>query len=422
MDYIVRPVVASGVAGVLSVVGDSVDFGVRCVDGIVNAPDSKSYAQRALLASFLAGGDAFDCVGDGNSEDVEALYEALLQLKGGVSEVSIGESGLACRLVVPLVGVLGREVVIDGRGTILNRSMEEMIGDLRRAGLEIVDNEGKLPLQVGGEYDGDVIFVDGRGGSQFLSGLLFALPIRQKDTKVMVMGLKSRPYVDMTLEVIKAFGVVVEHENYEKFVIKGAQKYVAPIDYKVEGDWSGASAILVAGAALGRVVVRGLKKGSSQADANILKVLSMVGASVKWNDDGNLEVAKGGRLKGFEFDATDCPDLICALVALAVLCEGESRIKGAQRLRNKESDRAEALTTEFNKMGANVCVDGDVMCVEGGLRLHRAIIDSRNDHRIAMATAVAGLVADGEVKIENAQCVGKSYKSFFEDLESISCY
>lgn len=387
------------------------------VCGRIVANASKSYAQRALVANFLGGGvGVVENVGD--SDDAREIGVALKALRGGANAVCIGESGLATRLLTPLVGVLGREVTINGVGTILKRSMGDMVKDLRGMGLSVVCEGDRLPITVSGSFGGGDIFVDGAGGSQFLSGLLFALPLCECDTNLHVKDLKSKPYIDMTLEVLEAFGVKVENCNYELFKIKGGQTY-SGCDYVVEGDWSGVSTILVAGAVCGSVRVGGLKRGSVQADAAMVGVLESVGAKVDWVD-GDLVVERG-ELRGFEFDASDCPDLFCALVALAVSCEGESRIKGVGRLRNKESDRAEALTTEFGKMGAKITLQGDYMVIVGGT-LNGAVIDSRNDHRIAMATAVGALNATGKTTILNAQCVAKSYARFFEDLSNICCY
>lgn len=393
---------------------------VKKVCGAIDAPASKSYAQRAILANFLAKmqGRSGGCVVNvGCSDDVVALSGAVEALASGADVINVGESGLACRLLVPLMPLMERRIKIEGRGTILVRSMVDMLADMRSMGVEIGANEGRLPIVVGGYYQGCKFEVDGAGGSQFLSGLLFALPLRSEDSVVGVAELKSWPYVDMTLEVLEAFGVEVENRGYKEFRIKGGQKYRA-IDYVVEGDWSGASTILVAGAVMGSVVVRGLKRGSRQADVAMLEVLERVGACVEWGEDGELKVSKG-ELRGFEFDATNCPDLFCALVTLAVFCEGETRVFGAKRLINKESNRAEALVEEFGKMGANVSVEGDVMIIEGGRALKGTRIDSRNDHRIAMACAVAGLAAQGKTVIGNAQCVGKSYGDFYKDLESL---
>lgn len=393
---------------------------VMRVCGAIDAPASKSYAQRAILASYLSqmqGVSGANVVNLGNSDDVIALSGAVEALVSGADVINIGESGLACRLLVPLMPLMGRRMEVEGRGTILVRSMADMLDDMRGMGVEVEDNGGRLPIVVEGNYQGTEFEVDGAGGSQFLSGLLFALPLRSEDSIVVVKDLKSRPYVDMTLEVLEAYGVEIENRDYREFYIKGGQKFGA-VDYVVEGDWSGASTILVAGAVLGSVVVKGLKRDSRQADAALVEVLEMVGARVEWGGDGDLKVSKG-ELKGFEFDATNCPDLFCALVTLAVFCRGETRILGAKRLFNKESNRAEALVEEFGKMGASVSVEGDVMIIEGERGLKGAKIDSRNDHRIAMACAVAGLAAEGRTVIENAQCVAKSYGDFYKDLESL---
>lgn len=393
------------------------------VSGQLSAPASKSYAQRALLAHFFgsmggSGGKSGSVKNIGNSNDALALQKALKELYDGANEINIGESGLACRLLSPCIPILTREVVINGHGSILSRSMSDMISDLQRVGISVKHNDGKLPITISGEYKNAEMRVNGSGGSQFISGLLFALPLCGQNTVLQVVDLKSKPYVDMTLDVLKSYGIEIINDNYEKFTIKGGQKYNAT-DYVVEGDWSSVGALLVAGGVCGEVIIGGLNRDSLQADRAILDVLEKVGAGVEWLND-RVRVYKQA-LKGFEFNATDCPDLFCAMVALAVSCQGVTKISGVDRLRNKESDRAITLMTEFNKMGANVSFEADVMTIVGG-ELTGAVVHSHNDHRIAMATAAAALNAKGETTILGCECVAKSYADFFKDLSKIVHY
>jgi 3-phosphoshikimate 1-carboxyvinyltransferase len=251
--------------------------------------------------------------------------------------------------------------------------------------------------------------------SQLLTGLLMALPLVKSKSHLVVDDLKSKPYIDMTLQVLSDFGIEVENMDYEAFNIPGNQKYHAR-DHCVEGDWSGASFLLVAAALSGQVTVIMLQKKSVQSDKAIVEVLRKTGAVVVVKEDC-IEVKKN-MLKAFEFDATECPDLFPPLVALAAHCIGITTIKGAERLKHKESDRAVALREEFGKLGVDITVDGDEMIIRGG-QVKGGKVNSHNDHRIAMAAAVTAVAAQSEVIIDGAQCVAKSYPEFFDDMDKI---
>jgi 3-phosphoshikimate 1-carboxyvinyltransferase len=219
----------------------------------------------------------------------------------------------------------------------------------------------------------------------------------------------------MTITLLKAFGVEVQHSKYETFFIKGNQRYSIG-EYRVEGDWSGASFLLVAGAVGGSVTVTGLDMGSPQADRKIIEAIKAAGASVKTLGH-QVEITKN-ELKAFDFDATHCPDLFPPLVALANNCEGVSVLTGVKRLTHKESDRAKTLEKEFSSLGAKIRIDGNRMEIKG-TKLKSGVMDSHNDHRIAMAGALAAINGEGDVTIRNPQCVAKSYPDFFEDFAAI---
>jgi 3-phosphoshikimate 1-carboxyvinyltransferase len=287
---------------------------------------------------------------------------------------------------------------------------------LRDLGVVCQTRDGLLPVSIQGPLQAGRTSVDASATSQFLTGLLMALPLCEGDSEIVVSELKSKPYIEMTLDLLAAFGVSIKHDRFQRFFIQGAQEYTA-VDYQVEGDWSGASCQLVAGAIAGKIRVKNLRHDSYQADVEILQALKRAGASVEIGDD-YVDVSQGS-LSGFEFDAMDCPDLFPALVALAAYCEGRSVIHGAQRLRVKESDRGQALLTEFRKMGASIELYSDRIEVLGGTLLDGGTVDSYNDHRIAMTCAVAGLGSRKGVTIEGAECVAKSYPGFFDDLEEL---
>jgi 3-phosphoshikimate 1-carboxyvinyltransferase len=255
--------------------------------------------------------------------------------------------------------------------------------------------------------------------SQFLTGLLFAYAAAgAKDVAIRVNNLKSRPYIDLTLEVLKRFGWMVENRNYEEFYFPGAGADVATDrSYTVEGDWSGGAFLLVAGAIAGPITVKGLDAASTQADKAILQALKDCGAAITMGE-GTMEIGPAD-LKAFRFDATDCPDLFPPLVALASYCEGTTVIDGVSRLAHKESNRGLTLQEEFGKMGITVDLEGDRMRVRGGNGVKGAVVHSRHDHRIAMACAVAGLRAEGETTIEEAQAINKSYPDFYDHLQQL---
>jgi 3-phosphoshikimate 1-carboxyvinyltransferase len=302
-----------------------------------------------------------------------------------------------------------------------------VVDPLRALGAACEAVDGLPPVLVHGPLAGGTVRVDGSESSQFLTGLLIALAMAGKDSTVEVEGLQSRGYVDLTVGTMRAFGVEAHNYEYKRFDVPGGQRYL-PRDFAVEGDWSGAAFLLVAaaiapaapGPASSGLAVPGLDRASSQPDRKIVAALQAAGARVEdLTGEAGLLVRGGAILRAFDFDARDCPDLFPPLVALAARCEGESRLRGVSRLRAKESDRAAALVEVFGNIGIIVKIDGDDLVVLGGdVRGGRA--SSWGDHRIAMALAVASLVAEGPVVIEGAECVAKSWPTFFEDLDSVA--
>jgi 3-phosphoshikimate 1-carboxyvinyltransferase len=242
-----------------------------------------------------------------------------------------------------------------------------------------------------------------------------ALPLALNDSEIIVNNLKSRPYIDMTTGILNDFGIVVKNEDYRRFTIAGRQKYIER-EYEVEGDWSGGAFLLVAGAINGDLNITGLRPDSLQSDRAILDALESAGAKVIITEKG-IEVAKS-ELRSFEFDATESPDLFPPLVTLASYCRGTSAIRGASRLKHKESDRAQTLAEEFGRMGVSVTVKEDILYVTGG-RVNAARVMSHDDHRIAMAEAVAALGATGSIAIKDSHSVSKSYPGFFTDLTGV---
>ena len=401
--------------------------------GRLTPPCSKSYAQRALAVSLLAEGEsvlrniefcndtlsAIRCI-ESLGAKVRRIDDSTLAVLGGFSPkndiLQVGESGLSTRLFTPIASLADRPIVIDGTGTLLHRPMTMMIEPLRRLGVEVRDGGGYLPIEVKGPIRGGEIEVDGSLSSQFVTGLLLALPLAEEDTTLRVHGAVSTPYIDMTIDTAKRFGGKILHNDYSEFFIEGGQRYQAT-DLFIEGDWSAAAMLLVAGAIAGEVTLDNISTLSLQADTAICSALVHAGASVI-NEENSITVAKR-ELQAFEFDATNCPDLFPALAALAAAAEGESVIIGTKRLEHKESNRAETIRNEYAKLGIEVDISTEnIMKIRGG-EIHSAVADGCNDHRIAMSLAVSALRSDGAVEIKGAECVEKSYPDFFKDLERL---
>ncbi len=399
---------------------------------IIIAPASKSYLQRALAVSALAEGTtilrnvswcddslaAKNIVQQLGAEVLENGRTLMIKSNGLTfkkDSFSAGEAGLSIRMFSPVLALGNKKITFSGRGSLLKRPVNIIEEALLQLGAEVSSVDGYLPLTIQGPLQPGKISIDGSLSSQLLTGLLIALPVLKGDSEINVKNLKSRPYIDMTLEVMKSFGVEVENENYEVFKIKGNQQYQA-VDYNIEGDWSGAAFWLVLGAVKGNVEVLNLDVNSRQADKAILAALQKAGAKVETGE--NSVTVEKGALKAFDFDATHCPDLFPPLVCLASQCAGISTIKGVSRLTHKESNRAEVLKQEFAKTGIEVTLDGDIMRIQGG-EILPAVIDSHNDHRIAMAGGILDLFSKGKVEVVNKEAVNKSYPEFFEELEKL---
>ena len=402
------------------------------IAGVATPPCSKSYAQRALAAALLAEGETIlrnlDFCDDTLSAirvietlgaEVERLDERTVKVRGGLAPkadtLNVGESGLATRMFTPIAALCNTPITVEGKGTLLYRPMNMMIEPLRNLGVAVRDGGGRLPVEVCGPIKGGEIEVDGSVSSQFLTGLLMALPLAEDDTTIAVENAVSKPYLDMTIDLASKFGVNIQHNDYNEFFVEGSQKYKAT-DLVIEGDWSAAAMLLVAGAIAGEIKLTNISMLSKQADVAICDALVRAGASVT-SEPGAITVEHRD-LTAFEFDATQCPDLFPALAALAAAAEGESVIYGTHRLEHKESNRAETIASEYSKLGIEVRLEGDAMYIKGG-KIHSAVCESHHDHRIAMSLAVSALRSDEKISIRGAECVAKSYPDFFAVLESL---
>ncbi|MES2703489.1 MAG: 3-phosphoshikimate 1-carboxyvinyltransferase [Bacteroidota bacterium] len=406
------------------------------ISGIIKAPASKSVTQRAYAAALLHSGTTV-ISNTGTSNDELAVLRIIQQLGAEVTTstaglsiqsngvqpitktIDCGESGLAARLFTPIAALSDSKIIVTGTGSLLKRKMKGISEVLPILGVNIIGSRDHLPLTLLGPMRARSIALDASGGSQLLSGLLFALSsCATEPVIVKVNNLKSQPYIDLTLDVLAHFGKEIAHNSYKEFYINPAkfqQKDRITID--IEGDWSGAAFFLVAGAIAGSVTVNNLDVNSRQADKIILDVLIAAGAMVAIGE--NSVTVSQRPLQEFEFDATHCPDLFPPLSILAAFCEGESKIKGVHRLFDKESNRVESITEMLYDYGVHFSVEEDTLFITGDEKVQGTVIDTYNDHRIAMAAAIGALRAKGPVEILDAEVVNKSYPNFFEHL--VSC-
>jgi 3-phosphoshikimate 1-carboxyvinyltransferase len=402
------------------------------ISGAIQAPTSKSSMQRACAAALLADGETV-ISNPGKSNDDLAAIDVIQKLGASVemtneelrikndvkavgNEMNCGEAGVGIRMFAPIAALNKNEITINGTGSLLTRPMNFFDEIFPQLGIKIQSNGGKLPIKIQGPLQAKNITIDGSLSSQFLTGLLFAYgKSATAPVTITVNNLKSKPYIDLTLQVMKHFGYDVVNNNYESFLINPKSLSAEPIHYTVEGDWSGAAFLLVMGAVAGEITIKGLDVFSTQADKAILQALNM--SKAKLSIEEKQIVVGPGKLQAFHFDATECPDLFPPLVALASYCEGTTVIEGVKRLEHKESNRGLTLQEELGKMGVTIKLQDDLMLIEGGQGVKGATVHSHHDHRIAMACAVAGLKATGDTIIEEAEAINKSYPDFYEHLK-----
>jgi 3-phosphoshikimate 1-carboxyvinyltransferase len=415
------------------------------IAGALYAPASKSSMQRACALALLNEGET-TIFNPGKSNDDKAALDIIKKLgatiikkengdlfvqglalkdvqhflQGIGGQINCGESGLSIRMFAPIAALSSNQIIISGEGSLLKRPMDFFDDTFPQLGVSVQTNAGKLPITIKGPLRPKDITIDGSLSSQFLTGLLFAFAkAATKPVTISVINLKSKPYIDLSLQMLKDFGYEVQNDNYQSFLITPVKQSTGKhINCVVEGDWSGAAFLLVAGAIAGSVSVKGLDVFSKQADKSILQPLMNCGAVVSV-EEKQIAVSSppGGCCQAFHFNATDCPDLFPPLVALAAYCEGTTVIEGVSRLAHKESDRAVTLQKESEKMGVDIKLQDDLMIITGGGALTGATVQSHHDHRIAMACAVAALKANGQTVIEDAGAVDKSYPEFYDHLK-----
>lgn len=407
------------------------------VQATLTLPGSKSYTHRALVAASLAVGDSL-LTNPLRSEDTELTARALAQLGAGidwqgaavrvrgvggrwlpVSEpLHLGNSGTSMRFLTALAALRPGPYVLTGAPRLCQRPMDELLQALGQLGVSAISQKGDgcPPVVVQGGLRGGWAVLSGGISSQYLSALLFISPLAPEGVEIEVTGeLVSRPYVDLTLEVMGAFGVSYYRRGYSYFRVTGGQRYL-PREYAIEADASSASYFWAAAAVTGgRVTIANLKPDSCQGDAAFPEVLARMGCVVAGTGAG-LAV-RGGPLSGIQVDMSALPDLVPTLAVVAAFAQGETILTGVGHLRHKESDRLAAVAAELRKMGIAARETPDGLIIPGG-EPHAALIDPHQDHRLAMSFAVAGLKVPGVV-IDDPGCVAKSFPDFWDYFDKL---
>jgi 3-phosphoshikimate 1-carboxyvinyltransferase len=407
-------------------------------DSIVTIHGSKSYTHRALIVSSLASGESV-LLNALRSEDTEHTLRGLRQcgipiseerealrvagqggkLEGERGTLFLGNSGTSMRFLTALAALRKGRTLLDGNERMRKRPMADLLEGLTALGVEArsVHGDGCPPVMMESRgLRGGTARIRGDESSQFLSALLMVAPYAMEDISVEVTGkLSSRPYVDITLDVMSSFGVEVQNEKSWSFFVRSGQRY-RPREYLVEGDASNASYFFAAAAITrGKVRVKNFRSDSVQGDTGFLDVLERMGCEVARGD--HCTDLLGKALHGIETDMNAMPDLVPTLAVTAAFAEGKTVIQNVAHLRLKESDRLSALAGELKRMGIRAEEGKDWLSIEGG-KAHGAIIETHDDHRLAMSFAIAGLAVPG-IKIRNERCVDKSFPGFWETLEKL---
>jgi 3-phosphoshikimate 1-carboxyvinyltransferase len=408
--------------------------------GEAAAPPSKSVAHRAVIAAALARGRSVIANLD-LSRDIEATIGAVFALgakvelkasPGGGNEAVIegiagktempgidcGESGSTLRFMIPVALALSGGAVFTGSPRLAERPLGPYMDIFRRQGATAEYTGGGFPLAVSGRLKPGEFVIPGGVSSQFVTGLMLALPLLGGDSAIRIEGgLESAGYVDVTMAVLKAFGVAVEEEERGKrYFIAGDQRYAARM-YEVEGDWSQAAFLLLIGLSGGPVAVAGLNPKSAQGDRVIERIFRDMGGDIRW--EGEALVARASRLRAAEVDVSQCPDLAPAVAAAMAVAEGESRISGGKRLRIKESDRISSIAACLNALGGKAEPTEDGLRITGVDALKGGEASSRNDHRIAMMAASISALCEGPVVLEGWEAVAKSWPGFWGEFVNL---
>ncbi len=409
---------------------------VSSFDLSIQAPCSKSIAQRILALSLCCNGKSIihniqAC------EDINAaikiinksgaktkwIANSLEIISNGIqlntnSIIECNESGLSCRLFTSLLCCQKNSFQVHGKGSLVNRSMSFFEKYFPEINVEIKTNNQKLPFEIKGPLIPKSIVVDSMNSSQYITGLIYSyLYLGAENKTITINNPVSIPYIDLSIEIAQKFGFFVKRNKNEILFTK--KQHAIAREINVEGDWSAASLWLVAGALYGKIKIKGLNINSVQADKSILDALKSYGAKIEIKEK-ELIVEKN-QWNSIEFDATDCPDLFPSLAVLCSKSNGVSKIHGVERLHNKESNRCKSIIEEFKKFGIAIWTKNNTMFIDGKceIKTPQEVINSHNDHRIAMATSVIILGCKSSAKINNTKCVNKSYSKFYNDLNKL---
>lgn len=402
--------------------------------GSIMIPPSKSLSHRAIIAASLAEGksvisnvlfskdikatiDAMRACGATIEEYEDSLVIYGSNVKRVKNVINANESGSTIRFMIPIALVANEPMEFRGENHLVKRPLDTFFEIFDNQEIKYERGEDYLPLKVYSGLKSGVFKVRGDISSQFITGLLYALPLLDGDSKIEITtNLESKGYIDLTLDMLNKFGITIENKDYKEFIIKGNQKFT-PYDYTIEGDFSQSAFFLVADCLGADIRLLAMNMDSHQGDKKILKDIEDFNAKIHYE---NQELyAEPTILKGATIDFSQSPDLGPALTVLAALSQGTSEFINAGRLRIKECDRITCMREELEKMGAKIEEHEDGMTIYGVNSLHGAVVDSHNDHRVAMSLAMASLKCDGEIKILNAGCVSKSYPNFFSVFEKL---
>lgn len=449
------------------------------LEGEIVIPPSKSISHRAVIAASMANGYS-KLENIVFSKDIIATCDAMQDfginvntypgrvdiisdghLRAPIHPVQCNESGSTLRFLVPFGGLVDKPVVFSGKPSLMSRPLSPYFEIFNKQGIRY-EYRAKMPLLVEGELKPGLYEVPGDVSSQFITGLMFALPSLKEDSQIVVTSpLESKQYVDITMDVLKTFGVEIVNHNYEHFAIKGGQHFT-PHNFRVEGDYSQAAFWIVAGLLDGDLTLKDLSAQSLQGDKAILEICKSMGGKIIEETSKTSQVSQATQASlatqvslatqatqaslatqeslatqasqatqpttlhilksvthGTIIDGSQCPDIVPVLAVLAALSEGETKIINASRLRIKESDRLKAIATELSKLGADITEADDGLIIQGKTSLKGGIVDSWNDHRIAMSLAVASLRCEGEVIITNSSAIDKSYPHFFQEFKRV---
>ncbi|NLK71431.1 MAG: 3-phosphoshikimate 1-carboxyvinyltransferase [Clostridiales bacterium] len=403
--------------------------------GEIRIPSSKSIGHRAIICAALSNGTTLlDNIG--TSQDIEATLEGIQSLGARIKRISDSmvhikgidkdkiiadtincrESGSTLRFLIPITAALTDiPITFIGEGRLGERPLTPYYEIFQKQGLSYSTDDGRLPLKIKGFLKPGTFTLKGNISSQFITGLLFALPLLNADSDIIITTeLESKGYIDLTLDILKNFGIDIENKEYKSFHIKGNQTY-SNIDYCVEGDFSQAAFWIAAGLLGNEIHLKGLNTSSLQGDKIILDIIQSMGGKLNITAD-SIHIIPS-ETHGIRIDASQCPDLVPILAVLGAVSKGTTEIVNAARLRIKESDRLAATASELNKLGADVTETEDSLIIRGKEYLNGGIVDSWNDHRIAMAMAIASIKCTSTVKITNSDAINKSYPAFWDDFK-----